>query len=104
VHVTNDGSHTSETDGYNSSQNKTKAKFPSGLVPNWQSKLSAPSQSLLKMKPKVLEPEDIALGSLDNKDMFATFSPVKLKGTGCNHKNNISYQQLFPIWKSTDVI
>jgi hypothetical protein len=94
VHVTNDGSHASETDGYdiNSSQNKTKAKFPSGLVPNWQLKLSAPSQSSLKMKPKVSEPEDIALGGLDNKDAFTTFSPVKLKGTGHNCTNNVSYQ------------
>lgn len=94
VCVTNDGSHASETDGYdiNSGQNKTKAKFLSGLVPNWQSKLSAPSQSSLKTKPKVSEPEDIALGGLDDKDAFATFSPVKLKGTGRNRTNDVSYQ------------
>ena len=104
--VTNDGSHASETDGYdiNSGQNKTKAKFLSGLVPNWQSKLSAPSQSSLKTKPKVSEPEDIALGGLDDKDAFATFSPVKLKGTGRNRTNDVSYQWLFPIWKSADVM
>ncbi|KAI0005845.1 hypothetical protein BJV74DRAFT_880200 [Russula compacta] len=66
---------------------KTKAKFPTGLVPNWQLKLSAPSQTSSKMKPKVSEPEGIALGGLDDDNMFTTFSPLKLKGTGHNCKN-----------------
>ena len=57
------------------------------------------------MKPKVYEPDNIALGGLDNDDVFATFSPLKLKGTGHDCKNEIcGNQRLFPIRKSTDVM
>jgi hypothetical protein len=57
------------------------------------------------MKPKVSEPDNIALSGLDNDDAFATFSPLKLKGTGRNRKNEVcGNQQLFPIWKSADVM
>ncbi|KAH9974843.1 hypothetical protein BJV74DRAFT_798869 [Russula compacta] len=71
-------------------QNKTKAKFPSGLIPNWQSKLSAPSQTSLKTKVKVSDVKAAALGGLDDDNAFTTFSPLKLKGMGSNHKNEIS--------------
>ncbi|KAH9956764.1 hypothetical protein BC827DRAFT_1270683 [Russula dissimulans] len=73
-------------------QNKTKASFPSGLVSNWQLKLSVPSQTSWKMKAKVSEPTGIALGGLDDDDdAFATFSPLVLKGTGRNHKNESAW-------------
>jgi hypothetical protein len=102
----NDGSHVPETDGHtDNSQNKTKASFPSGLVSNWQLKLSVPSQTSWKMKAKVSEPTGIALGGLDDDDdAFATFSPLVLKGTGRNHKNEVGYHRSFPIWKYAHIM
>jgi len=53
----------------------------------------------------VSEPDNIALGGLDDDDAFATFSPLKLKGTGRNRKNEVrGNQRLFPIRKSADVM
>lgn len=93
VHWMNDRSHVPETDGYNNSQNVAKAKLPSSLVSNWQSKLSVPSQTSSKVKAKTPEPKAAALGGLSDNDAFATFSPLKLKRTGCNHKNEVCYYQ-----------
>jgi hypothetical protein len=80
-------------DAHDSDQNnlKTKAKFPSGLVSNWQSKLSVPTQT--SSKAKAPEPKAAALGGLNDEDAAATFSPLKLKGTGRNRKNEVRCYQ-----------
>ena len=69
---------------------KTKAKFPSGLVSNWQSKVSPLSSSSSKAKtPEPTAPNALTSGGLNDEDAFATFSPEPLVGTVRTRKNDV---------------
>jgi hypothetical protein len=88
---------------HDSDQKKTKASFPSGLVSNWQSKVSAPSQTSRKAKASGPHTGDTStFGGLNDEDASATFSPIS---SNRKFKNDVRsfYRHLFPIWKGTDV-
>jgi hypothetical protein len=68
---------------------KPKPKFPSGLVPNWQSKASAPQQ-MSKVKTKLPVECCSTLGGLGDDDAFGDISAVLIpEGCRTNEKYNV---------------
>jgi hypothetical protein len=70
-------------DHSNSGQMKNaKPAFLSGLVSNWQSKVSTLSQLSLKARTPEHNGDTLALGGLNDEDALDTFSPVSFKMMG----------------------
>ena len=97
-----------DTDG--SDQKRTKANFPSGLVSNWQSKISPLSQASKVTAPGSNGANTMTQSSgLNNEDAFGTFSPEPLITVGTqaapNHKNDVGcfHRNVFPLRKGTNI-
>jgi hypothetical protein len=83
---------------------KPTPKFPSGLVPNWQSKISVPRQ-MSKMKTNPCVESHSTLGGLEDDDAFGNIPAVLIpEGRRANQKDNVCCDLHGLIEKFTDNI
>ena len=81
-----------DADSDPSDQKRTKTNFPSGLVSNWESKMSLLSQTSKATASESNDGNTMTPGGLNDEDALAIFSPASLITRAApNRKNDVSF-------------